>query len=139
MVAVVQPRPQTVHRSHRLESAAGGYPSRCAVAAPRYGRRRAVAAGMVVALLVAAVLAVRGVAIAGESTRPERSPASTTSGAPAGEPFATYVVQPGDTVWSIATRMRPDRDPRPLVDRLVAEHGTTVLQVGEPIALPERR
>jgi nucleoid-associated protein YgaU len=47
-----------------------------------------------------------------------------------------YVVQPGDTLWSIATRLDPGADPRPLVDRLVAAHGSATLHVGEVIRLP---
>ena len=47
-----------------------------------------------------------------------------------------YVVRPGDTLWSIATRLVPSADPRPLVDRLAAElHGTT-LRPGEVIVVP---
>ena len=35
-----------------------------------------------------------------------------------------YVVRPGDTLWSIATRLDPSGDPRPLVAQLEAEvHG----------------
>lgn len=47
-----------------------------------------------------------------------------------------YRVQPGDTLWSIAQRLDPTGDPRPVVDQLSAElHGAT-LQPGEQILLP---
>jgi hypothetical protein len=46
------------------------------------------------------------------------------------------VVQPGDTFWSIARRIQPGGDPRPLVDWLVQRHGGAHLQVGERIAVP---
>ncbi len=49
-----------------------------------------------------------------------------------------YVVQPGDTFWSIAREVEPAGDVRPVVDRLVAEHGGSTLVVGEPIRLPLR-
>jgi hypothetical protein len=49
-----------------------------------------------------------------------------------------YVVQPGDTLWTIAVKLRPSGDPRPLVDKLVAAHGSTTLHVGERIPLPAR-
>src|SRR5206468_4110059 len=53
-----------------------------------------------------------------------------TSGAPAagGGSAATYVVQPGDTWWTIARHLQPTGDVRGLVDRLSAEHGGAVLQ-----------
>lgn len=47
-----------------------------------------------------------------------------------------YTVQPGDTLWSIASRLEPGADPRPLVDRLQAElHGRPLLP-GERLVLP---
>jgi nucleoid-associated protein YgaU len=33
---------------------------------------------------------------------------------------SSYVVRQGDTLWSIAERVAPDTDPRPVVDRLAA-------------------
>lgn len=33
-----------------------------------------------------------------------------------------YVVREGDTVWSIAERVRPGEDPRPAVDAIVASN-----------------
>ena len=43
----------------------------------------------------------------------------------------TYVVQPGDTLWTIATEVAPDRDPRAVVDALrSANDGSATLQVG---------
>jgi hypothetical protein len=47
-----------------------------------------------------------------------------------------YVVQPGDTLWSIATRLDPNGDPRPVVARLVAETGSEAVVAGERIRLP---
>jgi nucleoid-associated protein YgaU len=38
---------------------------------------------------------------------------------PEGRARTTYVVRPGDTLWSIATELRPGEDPRPVVDALV--------------------
>jgi LysM domain len=45
-------------------------------------------------------------------------------------------VQPGDTVWSIATRLDPTGDPRPLADQIETEIGGTNLQVGTQVLLP---
>jgi hypothetical protein len=47
-----------------------------------------------------------------------------------------YRVQPGDTVWSIATRLDPTGDPRPLADQIETEIGGTNLQVGTQVLLP---
>jgi len=47
-----------------------------------------------------------------------------------------HVVQPGDTLWDLASALDPSADPRPLVDALAAAHGGASLEVGERIALP---
>lgn len=47
-----------------------------------------------------------------------------------------YVVQPGDTLWSIATRLDPTGDPRPVVARLATETGSEAVVAGERIRLP---
>ena len=49
------------------------------------------------------------------------------------EPVAgqRYVVQPGDTLWSIATEIAPDADPRAVVDALRDANGGPELEVGE--------
>jgi hypothetical protein len=47
------------------------------------------------------------------------------------------VVQPGDTLWSIALRFDPDADPRPVVDELSAARGGAPLVPGETIRWPE--
>ncbi len=48
----------------------------------------------------------------------------------------TYVVRQGDTLWSVAERLFPGRDPRPVVDALASELGGDALSVGERIAIP---
>jgi LysM repeat protein len=47
-----------------------------------------------------------------------------------------YVVQPGDTLWSIARRLQPEGDVRPLVDQLVDLNGGTDLAVGQRLPIP---
>ncbi|MBV8234473.1 MAG: LysM peptidoglycan-binding domain-containing protein [Acidimicrobiia bacterium] len=58
-------------------------------------------------------------------------------GTPAGRggSAAVYVVQPGDTYWSIARRLQPSGDVRALVDRLSTEHAGAPLQPGEQLTL----
>jgi nucleoid-associated protein YgaU len=105
-------------------------------------RRAAVLA--LIALAVAAIAAV--VTLAG------RAPAHTVSTLPPGagpvpavEPIdapepvaaAVHIVQPGDTVWTIARALaEPGDDVRELVDRVVDANGGAALEVGQRLALP---
>jgi Tfp pilus assembly protein FimV len=94
-----------------------------------YRRRRAAALTVVVIAGAALVLALQGILSAlggGPLTSPQRPVA----------PTAVYVVQPGDTFWDIARRLHPGDDPRPLVARMVAAHGSPVLVAGERLPLP---
>ena len=56
---------------------------------------------------------------------PERRPAASQS-----------VVEPGDSLWSIAARLEPGHDPRPVVDALSADRGGAPLVPGEVVTLP---
>jgi hypothetical protein len=47
-----------------------------------------------------------------------------------------YRVQPGDTVWSIATELDPNGDPRSLVGQIESEIGGTDLQAGTQVLVP---
>ena len=49
----------------------------------------------------------------------------------------TYVVEPGDTLWSIARRVAPARDPRPVVDGLIRANDLRAgLQAGQELSIP---
>lgn len=48
----------------------------------------------------------------------------------------SYLVQPGDTLWSIARSLEPTGDVRPLVDHLARGTGDRPLRPGERIPLP---
>jgi Tfp pilus assembly protein FimV len=48
---------------------------------------------------------------------------------------ATYVVRPGDTLWSIAAAVDPSRDVREVVDHLAALNGGPILRAGQVIRL----
>jgi hypothetical protein len=48
----------------------------------------------------------------------------------------TYIVQPGDTLWSIARHLHPDEDPRPLVDQLSTQVPEGSLPAGQRLVLP---
>jgi hypothetical protein len=52
-------------------------------------------------------------------------------------PRVTYVVQPGDSLWSIARRVAPGQDPRPVVDGLIEANGVRGgLQTGQELSIP---
>jgi hypothetical protein len=117
--ATARPRPTT---QPRRAVAAG---SARVISRTTYWRRRAVVAVMVVALLF--VMARAGAALGGSTpAAPERHPAHSTA--------VTTIVQPGDSLWTVAERLVPDSDPRPIVDSLSeARHGAE-LTPGETIS-----
>jgi len=80
-----------------------------------------------VATLAAAFLLPLGFHAAAGATGGDRPAASRT-----------YVVRPGDTLWSIAVRLAgPSSDPRPLVDELAqANHVAGSIEPGQTLRLP---
>ena len=130
MVAVAHASPAHVQRLVVVRTAPQITPLHVGrPAAAVYRRRRMIAALVVVTVAVALILAVGGLLASfggGPLTASERP----------GAPASVYVVQPGDTFWEIARRLDPAADPRPLVARLVAAHGSPVLVPGERLALP---
>jgi hypothetical protein len=48
------------------------------------------------------------------------------------------VVQPGDSLWSIARRVVPGHDARPIVDAMTRELGTTHIAAGQLVSVPTR-
>lgn len=114
---------------HRVRSE----PGRCRPGqAPRTAaarRRVAVAAVVAVALLVALALPWGGVGRHPVTSDPALARAASGHS-------AVYVVRPGDTLWSIATRVDPQGDPRPLVARLSAQVGGDTVVPGERLVLP---
>ncbi|MBW9109831.1 LysM peptidoglycan-binding domain-containing protein [Microbacterium trichothecenolyticum] len=63
--------------------------------------------------------------------------ASRDAGAPAGS-FTTVTVAPGESLWTIAEDVAPDRDPRDVVDELVRLNAleTVLVQAGQRLAIP---
>jgi hypothetical protein len=94
-----------------------------------FWKRRLVVVLLAVALVL--VMARAGAALGGSTpTTPERHPAHSGVVTEA----ASTVVRPGDSLWTVAERLAPDSDPRPVVDALSeARHGT-VLTPGETIS-----
>lgn len=85
----------------------------------RYLRRR-LTVGLV-AVATPAVMAI-GVAHAGASRD--------------ADPPVRYVVQPGDTMWSLAQRLPHEGSVSSYVDELVEANGGAALAVGQVIVLP---
>lgn len=101
-----------------------------------YLARRLMAA-TVLALLVAAAVPLVGAAVGdGADGISLGSPTAGTSG-------GVHVVQPGDTLWSIATSLEPAADPRETVRRLIELNesqpelaSTGQLRIGQELVLP---
>lgn len=110
MVAITSPRLLPFDRPARLPDVV-------------YRRRRLLALG--VALVLAALVLAAVTTLQATAARFTGEPAATV----------TYVVERGDTVWSIATALAPDADPRPLVDAIVEANGGAGLDVGERLVL----
>lgn len=93
--------------------------------AATYWRRRVVAVAVGLAALAMAGKA--GAALGGSPLAvPERRPAAASQS----------VVRSGDSLWSIAARLEPGHDPRPVVDALTAARGGAPLVPGEVVTLP---
>lgn len=98
---------------------------------------------MVLLVLTSVVVGAHLLVSAAISGSDERSVVTASSAAdasfvaPNSEPIApaVYVVRPGDTMWSIATRLQPEGDVRQLVDQLTERAGGSGLQAGQRIAL----
>jgi LysM domain len=97
-------------------------------------RRLAVLIAFVVAVLLAVALAVQVIGwIADVDSSPSPEP---LDGSPRGLVAGReYIVQPGDTLWSIASEIAPDRDPREVVDALREANGGPELEVGDRLTL----
>lgn len=123
-----RPRPRSVRDGRRYDArqssrATGGVRRR---PLPIRAIAAMVVGGLVVILGLGAMLAV----IDAASQPPAVPPAAVTAVGGAGGD-GVIVVQSGDTLTSIARRLRPTGDIGALVDELAALHGPAALQPGE--------
>ena len=107
-----------------------------------YARRRLMVvlslAAIVLVLFFGAghVVANRGGAPASASMIRPANGTVVDAGAMAAMPANVYIVQPGDTLWSIGERFHGHTSLADYVDSLVSANGGTRLQVSQALALP---
>lgn len=126
-------------RRPRLASARPAHPAlRRRHSAAVYRRRRLVAAVALLGLLVAGNWVLGALGGGSLTASGAGTPSVATARTLDLEPVSarSHVVAPGDTLWSIARRLQPEGDVRPVVDALAAARGGRPLQVGERIVLP---
>lgn len=103
-----------------------------------YRRRRA--AAVVSALVIVVVAAQAGGALGDSplavSGRRPASSADSSSASSSASDRTQYVVEQGDSLWSIAEELAPGEDPRPVVDALAEARGDAPLIPGETIVWP---
>ena len=119
----------------------GRAPSRLAQRAIYRRRRLVVAVALVAAVAIPSLLVSSALArtAGGESSSAAGAPSPTSAAAASAAGVAapaTAVVQPGDTLWSIAASVAPDVDVRITVDQLVARNGSSPIVVGQELELP---
>lgn len=126
-----QPRPAPQPRRPELRVLEGGASEAARRRRAMYLRRRVGAAVIALVVVAAVALAAAGASsLLSTDASPASAPASAT--APVG---ATYVVQPGDTLWSIAGSIGAEGDVRAVVHELSERTGGSVLQPGQRIPL----
>lgn len=124
----VPPGPVSPPRPHLKAIEGGRAPARVAQQAV-YRCRRLLAVALLVVVTVATLLLADAVAARTAGGGNPRSVAGTS--AP-----VVHVVQPGDTLWSIARGMGGDGDVRLVVDRLRDLNGRAPLTIGQRLQLP---
>lgn len=124
---VEQPFPDD--RSHRIRPVHGRCDDpRAAARAAALRRRHILLAVVAIGLLVALAAPWSGKGNGGLAT-PGPAPATLSA-------HSVYIVQPGDTLWSIAERLDPQGDPRPTMTALSQQAGGDTLRPGERLILP---
>lgn len=82
---------------------------------------------------VLAALAILAAAVVGAGVGVSRLATGWFGGAP---PAQSVVVEPGQSLWSLAQEVDPKQDPRRVVGLLRAELGTDVVHPGEVVRVP---
>jgi hypothetical protein len=106
-------------------------PRPVALEQPHYGRRRLAAVAVLGAALLTASTALHAIGAALID-----DPVAQAATAVPAAPHTLRLVQPGETLWSIAGDLRPRADRRAAVDELVRLNGGTTIIAGQPILVP---
>ncbi len=101
-----------------------------------YRRRRVVALVLAVAFVVVAMAGLQALLRPLAGAGGGRPLSATEGSAPVTAGHESVLVQPGDTLWTIARELRPTGDLRPVVDDLTALNGGASLEAGQVIVLP---
>ena len=120
-------RPNSEYCTATLSRSAQGTPNVVRSRQRRYGIRRAIA-GIVLSIIGALVWMVLA-HVAGLNNDIVGADISPNA------PQEIYVVQSGDTLWSIAMTFDADGDPRDTIDRLAELNGGSNLYIGQRLVL----
>ncbi|MGH9169293.1 MAG: LysM peptidoglycan-binding domain-containing protein [Acidimicrobiales bacterium] len=130
--AFLSPRHTVPKPERRARAARAAAPTRTTAALVRPRGLRRLLPGAATLVVLAALIA-GAASLAGGRAQPTTVIAGSVK-LPSGQ--YAYIVKPGDTLWSIASRLQPGGDPRPLVAELQSQlHGGT-LEPGERLLLP---
>ncbi len=149
MAAIIEPRTHSYRSSGPIPSSAHRHLSALPLPVAggdgdrRFARAQAIdvaepilSTGTIVAMasaiLMAAILslAIGAGAFSSLVPAPGSDPISAADG-------RVVVVEPGDSVWSIARSIQPRGDVRPLVHRIVQANGAGPIQPGQQLVVPE--
>ena len=128
------------HARHAYIAVVPARHGRPMVTAAVYRRRRFVV-GVGALLLLVLPIALTSGAFAARA-QAQSLPAQATQGASAGSSAGSesavrfYVVQPGDTMWSIAVQCAGPGGRSQFLDSLLAANGSTRIDVGQQLVLP---
>ncbi|MGO9558921.1 MAG: hypothetical protein ACLPQS_06930 [Acidimicrobiales bacterium] len=123
-------RSSPARRARAVQATALRPRTRAALIGPR-GLRRLLPGAATLAVLVGTWFGVGAMASSAHSVSVVRIPGSVPV-----HGGLLYVAKPGDTLWSIANRVEPGADPRPLVSELEAQLGGKILLPGDRLVLP---
>lgn len=128
---MIELEPARARRSHT-----GPLPRPARPAPEVYLRRRAVVALVVFAIVTFAGLSTRSLSEAGGNPASVPGSPAAALGTPVGSAPRFYVVQPGDSLWSIGASLGLERI-ADFVDEVEELNGVTSVDVGMRIRLPD--